>query len=60
MRITESECVDCGKPCVGISCQFYKVERLYCDDCGEEEDLFSFDNQELCLECIKKRLTPIT
>lgn len=56
MIMTENECVDCGLPCLYGSCPYWAVTRYYCDICKEEGELFYFDNQELCIECIKKKL----
>ena len=56
MKITESECVDCGLPCIHKSCPYYEVTRFICDKCGAEETLYEFDGQELCLDCISKLL----
>ena len=33
---TENECVDCGLPCLGKSCPYTHVTRIYCDRCGKE------------------------
>lgn len=55
MRLIENECVACGKPCVDY-CKYREVTRYYCDDCGEEKQLYAFDGEELCLDCIEKRL----
>lgn len=53
----ENECCDCGLPCIGDSCPYLNVLRLYCDECGEMMDvLYHFDCQELCLDCIEARL----
>lgn len=54
---TENECVDCSLPCMYDGCQYYQVTRYYCDDCGTEDVLYDWDNQQLCIDCIKKRLT---
>lgn len=57
MIITENECVDCGLPCIYESCPYWAVTRLYCDECyNEEETLYWWDNQQLCLGCIEARL----
>ena len=57
MIITENECVDCGLPCIYEACPYWAVTRLYCDDCGNEEDvLYWWDNQQLCLGCVEARL----
>ena len=54
-----NECVDCGLPCLGNSCQYRNVKRYYCDSCGEEEQLYDYDGEEHCLDCIEKRLDKI-
>lgn len=54
---TESDCVDCGLPCIYESCPHYKVVVYECDDCGHEVyKLYYYDGQELCIDCIEKRL----
>lgn len=59
MRKTEDECVGCtslGLSCIGAGCPNRNVTRLYCDKCGIETDLYYFDGQELCLDCIEESL----
>ena len=52
----ENECCDCDLPCIYESCPFWAVKRLYCDECEEENQLYWFDDQQLCLDCIEARL----
>ena len=56
----ENECCDCavpGYPCLGSSCPNLHVKRYYCDECGDDvEKLYRFDGEELCIDCIEKRL----
>lgn len=59
MRRLENDCVDCGMPCIGYSCPYRNVTHFYCDDCGEEEQLYEFDGEELCIDCIEKRLKKV-
>lgn len=59
MRQVENDCVDCGLPCIGTSCRYYAV-HFYCDDCGDEDTLYEFDGEELCIRCIAKKLKKIT
>lgn len=59
MRRLENDCVDCGLPCIGYYCPYRNVTHFYCDDCGEEEQLYEFEGDELCLCCIEKRLTKV-
>ena len=60
MTRKESGCVRCGLPCIGDACPNYRVTRLICDICGEEpEELYCFDGEELCAECVLKRLDKV-
>lgn len=56
----ENECCDCavpGYPCIGSSCPNRHVKHYYCDECRDDvEKLYRFDSEELCLDCIEKRL----
>ena len=53
----ESDCVDCGLPCLYEACPHYQAFVYECDDCGEEvNDLYNFDGLELCIDCIEHRL----
>ena len=55
-----NECCSCavpGYPCLGINCPNRHVKHYYCDDCGNDvETLYRFEDKELCLNCIEKRL----
>ena len=55
----ENECVGCPPDmgCIGSSCPYLNVPRLYCDECDNEEHvLYWWDDQQLCLDCIEARL----
>lgn len=55
----ENECCDCvvlAYPCMGNSCPNRNVPHFYCDECDRERKLYHFDNEELCIDCIEKRL----
>lgn len=52
----ENECCDCGLPCIYESCPYWAVKRFYCDECGDEAELYWYDNEQLCIDCIEKRL----
>ena len=57
MREVTNECVKCGLPCLGESCPNRRVERIYCDDCGDEADeMYRYDGAELCRKCLCERL----
>ena len=58
----ENECCGCATPaypCLGSSCPNMNVPHFYCDECGEESDLYHFEDEELCINCIEKRLEPV-
>ena len=52
----ENECVGCGLPCLGDSCPYRNVPHYYCDECGDETDIYEYEDEELCLSCIERRL----
>lgn len=57
-----SECVDCGLPCLGNSCPYYKVAHFYCDTCGassEDTDMYNFSNEDICNDCYEKKVKEI-
>lgn len=59
MIVAENDCVDCGLPCLGDSCPYRNVPHYYCDECGEEEQLYEFDGEQLCIDCIIERLKKV-
>lgn len=59
MKITTSDCVECDLPCIYEACRYYKAERYLCDECNEEAELYYFDGQELCADCILNRLEKV-
>lgn len=59
MKRIEDHCVDCGLPCLGNSCPHRNVTCYYCDDCDVEDTLYEFDGEELCIDCIVKRLVVV-
>lgn len=59
MRIHTNECVECQLPCNYNMCSYYKVERFYCDECGEETTLYDTDFGELCESCLLKMFPKI-
>lgn len=52
----ESGCVSCGLPCLYEGCPYYKEVHAYCDKCEFEEDLYDFEGEQLCEDCIFERL----
>jgi hypothetical protein len=55
----ENECVGCPLEigCLGEACPYKNVVRYYCDECKDEyEHIYHYDGQELCIDCIEKRL----
>lgn len=56
MRQTGSGCVDCGLPCLGLSCPNHRVTMFVCDDCGKDGAEYIVDGDDLCEECASARL----
>lgn len=57
-----NECCGCavpGYPCIGSACELRNYPHYYCDRCDEEVDqgeLYRYDGEELCIDCIKASL----
>ena len=58
MKKIENECVGCPPHmgCMGSGCPNRNVEHFYCDKCKDEETLYYYDGEELCINCIIKKL----
>ena len=61
MKKIENECVGCPPElgCKGSSCPNRNVTRFYCDECRQEETLYYYSGEELCLDCIAGRLETV-
>lgn len=59
----QNHCLDCksmGLPCYGNSCVNRHVPHFYCDKCKQEvDDLYDYDDKQICLDCIVKQLKKI-
>lgn len=59
----ENECVSCavpGYPCMGSACLNRNVKHVACDECGEEdENIYEYEGEELCIDCIEGKLTRV-
>ena len=56
-----TECVDCGFPCMGEACPYYRIMKLRCDCCDHTADnLYELGEDDICIDCyneiIKKDL----
>lgn len=61
MIVKESDCVGCQLPCIHKSCPHYEVFVFYCDKCKDPvEDLWEFDGEQLCADCIFDSLDKVT
>ena len=59
MKVKVNGCVDCGIPCM-LFCPLRDDSYIYkCDECGDETQLYEWDGQELCLDCIEKYLEKV-
>ena len=59
----ENECVGCPKEmgCLGDICPYKNIKRLYCDKCKADcEELYDYDGEELCEECLLNSFKKIT
>lgn len=56
MKRIENDCVRCP---TCINCGAKQQEHFYCDECKEESDIYHFEGEELCIECISKRLIKV-
>lgn len=46
---------------MGSACPYRTVKHLYCDRCGSDcEELYKYDGEELCEECLLKVFEKIT
>ena len=51
----QDDCVQCGQPCLGSACEYHNAPHYYCDECGDEcseDDMYAFEDQELCADCL--------
>ena len=55
----ESDCVQCGMPCILEACPNFRVIRYYCDKCDQEAELFKYGGKELCIDCIEAMLDKV-
>lgn len=61
MKTFENDCVNCPDDmgCLGNSCPYVNVPVYRCDCCEEQAELYYFDGEELCIECIIERLEKV-
>ena len=58
----ENECCSCAVPaypCLGDTCPRLRVPHFYCDECGNEEQLYYYDDRQLCISCIEQLLEKV-
>ena len=50
----EDECVGCPPEmgCLGSACRYSNVPHYYCDECGDEDKLYYYNDRELCENCL--------
>lgn len=54
-------CVGCPPEmgCLGDSCPQRNSLVFKCDNCESEDEIYEFEGQELCIECIKELLEKV-
>lgn len=51
------ECCNCATPSYPCNGRHKKIRVPYCDDCGEDEEtIYKYNGEDLCLRCIVQRL----
>lgn len=63
MIVYKNECIGCPTEigCIGDTCPYRNVKRLYCDECENEDDvLYEFYDEQLCKHCVLDKLYKIT
>lgn len=56
----ENDCVECDLPCLGDDCPLRNSKHYYCDDCGDEAEIYDYNGEELCVDCLLKRFKKIS
>jgi len=53
-----NECVGCppNLGCLGKSCRYYNVPTYYCDTCGVEDAEYHYEGEDICEECLDKKI----
>lgn len=54
MRRYVNNCVGCPpeRGCLGSACPKRRVLEISCDECGDDGEIFDYDGQELCRDCL--------
>lgn len=59
----ENDCVGpCPQGCMGFGCPNRHVPHFYCDECGDEvspEELYEYDDEQLCDRCLCGRFNTV-
>ena len=59
MKTKVNSCCDCGLPCM-LFCPLRDDSYIWtCDECGTETQLYEWEGQELCLNCIEQSLEKV-
>lgn len=59
--VYEDRCVECPPElgCRGEFCPNKHCAIYICDSCDSEADLYEFEGEQLCIDCIKDRLEKV-
>ena len=55
----ENDCCDCDLTCIGSRCPLTHVVHYYCDKCGNEDRLYHWNTEQLCINCIENLLEKV-
>lgn len=56
----ENDCCDCEEQYRFCGdCSRRNAPHYYCDSCGDETDIYYFDDRELCINCVRHELEPV-
>ena len=53
----ENDCVGCPTYC--IHCGRKHAPHFYCDECEEEDELYEFEDRQLCADCVLASLSKV-
>lgn len=58
----EDDCVGCPKEmgCLGNQCSYKNVPYYSCDRCGEDADVYIYNGEEICEDCLLDEIDKVS